>query len=251
MHIETGINDISFVKTFTPTTSHTILGSVKANKGTTKQGEIVFSFYTTSILLPPNSDPDGSGPQVPNTTNEGTSIEFWTYQRTSSNNINYTTTYQKSMVIEKDGKVGIGYDAPGAKLAVNGKVTIGSNAFPEITNEQGTAYKLAVEGGIISQEVTVEMNIGNWPDYVFETTYDLTSLPTLKKYLTLYKRLPNTPSATDIEKNGVELKSITIAQQQNIEEIFLHLIQLNERISQLEKDNHTLTSQLNNLSNEK
>ncbi len=155
------------------------------------------------------------------------------------------------MTIDQFGNVGIGSFDSNYKLDVNGtahftgKVNIGSTSNFSVTNGNGAAYYLAVEGGILSQELTVELSVGNWPDFVFEEDYDLMTLPKLKTYLGTYKHLPNTSSAAKIEQEGLELKSMTIAQQQNIEDIYLHLIQLNERITQLETENKTLKKVLN------
>ncbi len=43
-------------------------------------------------------------------------------------------------------------------------------------------YKLAVNGAIITEEVTVKVS-ENWPDYVFDNEYPLLSLPELEIYI--------------------------------------------------------------------
>jgi TolA-binding protein len=56
--------------------------------------------------------------------------------------------------------------------------------------------------------------------------------------------LPNTPSAEEIQNEGLELGKITTNQQEKIEELFLHLIEMEKRISELEKENQELKSQI-------
>jgi len=241
LHISTGNNDINFFKNI-PSTNN-LIGTLQSSSNLGIQAEVAFRYFKSN---PPigNDELEIMG------SDEGTSIEFWNFRKSSLDNTNFSTTYTKSMEIDHKGNIGIGRESSNYRLDVNGtahfssKVSIGSNIFPMLTNEQGQPYKLAVEGGIVTQEVTVELSIGNWPDYVFETHYNLMSLPTLKKYLTTNKHLPNMPSAKQLEAKGMELKSMTICQQQNIEEIYLHLIQLNERLETLEKENKFLKEKL-------
>ncbi|ATP58018.1 hypothetical protein CPT03_16870 [Pedobacter ginsengisoli] len=100
-------------------------------------------------------------------------------------------------------------------------------------------YKLAVNGKIRTQEIKVEAT--NWPDYVFEEDYKLTTIPELKKFITTYKHLPEIPSAKDIEAEGVNLGEMNKLLVKKIEELTLILIdqheqskKQSERIGQLE-----------------
>lgn len=166
-------------------------------------------------------------------------------------NKTFSGVTQRSLSISPLGNVGINKANPTYKLDVDGEarfssyVNIGSlSQFPTVLNAQGDFYKLAVAGGILTQEVNVKLNNGSWPDYVFSNSYVLPSLPNLEKYLKTYKHLPNTPSALELEEKGLELKSITVKQQQNIEELYLYIIEMNKRLSKLEEENITLKSKL-------
>ncbi len=49
-----------------------------------------------------------------------------------------------------------------------------------MTTSIPSAYKLAVDGKIIAEEVKV-MDSGSWPDYVFQAAYDLMPLPDVER----------------------------------------------------------------------
>lgn len=123
-----------------------------------------------------------------------------------------------------------------------GKVLIGDVAA--MNGNTNGSYLLYVQQGIISEKVKVAA-YGNWPDYVFSPTYKLPELAHLKTYLDSEKHLPNLPSACEIaEEGGIELGEMTRLQQEKIEEIYLYLIQLSEKIAALEAENKALKSPL-------
>jgi len=84
-----------------------------------------------------------------------------------------------------------------------------------------------------------------WADYVFEEDYQLTSLKDVEAHIATNGYLHNTPSAEQVEAEGIEVGEITKNQQEKIEEIFLHLITLEKRIDQLENENAALRKALN------
>jgi len=90
-------------------------------------------------------------------------------------------------------------------------------------------HKLAVAGSILTESVKVKAAT-NWPDYVFENDYDLQSLEKFEQYIITQKHLPGMPSASKIQKDGYELADMDKRLLKNIEELSLHLIQLNKTI---------------------
>lgn len=111
-------------------------------------------------------------------------------------------------------------------LADNGNIGIGTNA-PQA--------KLTVDGNICAKEVRVSLSGSPcWPDYVFANDYDLMKISDLKKYIQANSHLPGIPSAAEVEGYGVELGATTELLLQKIEEMTLYIIQLEERIQQLE-----------------
>ncbi|MEL6970951.1 MAG: hypothetical protein AAFO02_12355, partial [Bacteroidota bacterium] len=122
----------------------------------------------------------------------------------------------------------------------NGQVAIGTEETP-ITLDGGetdiSAYRLFVEGGILTKEVRVREL---WADYVFEADYDLLSLTQVEEFIDENGHLPNTPSAEQVEAQGLDLGAATVNQQEKIEELYLHLITLNKRLEKLEAENAKL-----------
>lgn len=129
----------------------------------------------------------------------------------------------------------------------DGKVVIG-NTLALATSDAtvgGGEYLLFVRGGAKFEEVKVDED---WADYVFDADYELTSLEDVAAHIKANGHLHNTPSATEIAENGgVELGSATVNQQEKIEELFLHLIQMNEDIQKLKSENEDLKEQVKNL----
>ena len=139
-----------------------------------------------------------------------------------------------AMVVHANGRVGIGVAESQLRTAHN--------------NNNGDTYRLFVKGGIKTEEVKVELCNGSWCDYVFKEDYQLTSLEEVENTIQTKGHLHKIESAETIEKEGLELKSMTINQQEKIEEIYLHLIEMNKRIKTLEKENAALKTQLENTS---
>ena len=126
------------------------------------------------------------------------------------------------------GRVGIGVSEPLAKLHVSSTVLIGANAQPAFD------YLLSVDGKIMAEEMRIE-DSGTWPDYVFEDSYNLRSLASLKHAISTNGHLPGIPSAKEIEMDGILVGDMQKRQMEKIEELTLYIIQLHERIEKLEK----------------
>ncbi len=63
---------------------------------------------------------------------------------------------------------------------------------------------LAVKGQIHAQEVKIDLNGSVAPDYVFAQDYKLPSLDKVQQYIDQHHRLPEVPSATEMEVNGIK-----------------------------------------------
>jgi hypothetical protein len=109
--------------------------------------------------------------------------------------------------------------------AAENRLVISDNGTVDISKD------LNVSATVRSKEVKVTMN--GWPDFVFEKSYELTSLPEIEKYIKLNKHLPEIPSAIEIEKNGLNLGDMDKRLLQKIEELTLHLIQKDKEIKEL------------------
>jgi hypothetical protein len=150
-----------------------------------------------------------------------TSLVIWS----NSNSNNY-------LVIQPSwGNTGIGTYTPNAKFHLNGAQLIGNNS-----QRIATGYELSVDGDVIAESF-VTQNSTSWPDYVFEDNYPLIPISDLEKAIKKNKHLPNVPSATDIEKNGINLGPMTSALLEKVEELTLYIIQLEKRLKALEEKN--------------
>lgn len=105
---------------------------------------------------------------------------------------------------------------------------------------ESKGYKLAVNGKIRAQELKIEAS--NWPDYVFDDSYEFRSLPDLKSFLIKNKHLPEVPSAASVQENGINIGDMSSLLLKKIEELTLHLIEKDEQISDLIKRVKSLES---------
>lgn len=144
------------------------------------------------------------------------------------------------ILVDNNGKVGIGNTAPTEKLDVTGNIyTTGKILINQANNSSVTPYALAVNGSAIFTKAVVKLN-ANWPDYVFDGSYSLLPLPELETYIRTHKHLPGIPAATDVEKNGIDLGDNQSTLLKKIEELTLYVIELNKRMDILEVENKRL-----------
>jgi len=100
------------------------------------------------------------------------------------------------------GYVGIGTGAPTHKLTVNGQVK--SKGFITDTT--------------------------NWSDYVFAPDYRLTSLEEVEAHIKEKKHLPGIPSESELVEKGLDLGAMSAAQMAQIEQLMLHVIEMNKKL---------------------
>lgn len=130
---------------------------------------------------------------------------------------NYTNGWRENMRIQNDGKV-----------------IIGNASAPS------SGYLLAVDQGILTEKVRVCANANSWCDYVFEDDYNLKSIYSVEKFINENKHLPNVPSASEVEENGINVAEMDATLLRQIEELWLHVINL-------KKENDALKAELNKL----
>jgi len=98
-----------------------------------------------------------------------------------------------------------------------------------------TGYRLGLKGKMIVTGARVALN-RSWPDYVFDSSYKLPSLTSLKTYINSHKHLPDVPSAQEIKDNGMDIGEMSTILLKKTEELSLYFIQLDERLRKLESD---------------
>ena len=110
------------------------------------------------------------------------------------------------------------------------------NSFGNVgigTTDPGS-FKLAVNGKTWTTEVQVA--VSKPPDYVFEPTYHLSPLDSIKTYIDKNKHLPEVPSAKEMEKNGVNLGEMNMLLLKKIEELTLYVIELKKEVNELKEN---------------
>ncbi|WP_202912429.1 hypothetical protein [Sphingobacterium olei] len=125
----------------------------------------------------------------------------------SGTTTNGWSAWRRVLVENISGNVGIGIDVPQEKLSVNGNIR--------------------------AKEIKVEA--ANWPDYVFTSDYELQSLKEVENYIKKYGHLPHVPKADEVDANGISLGEMNKILLQKIEELTLHLIEKDKRVTYLEE----------------
>jgi len=109
------------------------------------------------------------------------------------------------------------------RLFINGdgNVSIGT------TDAKG--YRFAVNGDAVFTKIKVKLN-NQWPDYVFDKKYTLPSLSNLEQYIADHHHLPNVPSVTEIDTDGIDVSQTQVTLLEKIEELTLYLIEQNKKL---------------------
>lgn len=72
---------------------------------------------------------------------------------------------------------------------------------------------------------------------MFAPEYDLMSLPELEQFVNTNRHLPEVAPAAEMEQDGIDLSEMNALLLKKIEELTLHVIDLNKRIETLENGN--------------
>ncbi len=108
------------------------------------------------------------------------------------------------------------------------KVAQSSITFNGVLNSS-----LAVNGPITAQKLTLSAH--DWPDYVFDSAYHLPSPDSLRRYIKQNNHLPETPSAFEADRKGVDVGDNQKLLLKKVEELTLYMLKQEERIQNLEQ----------------
>lgn len=124
-------------------------------------------------------------------------------------------------------------------LQGNGNVFIGMNTKYDAVVDMTQGYRLAVNGGILCEEVKV-INDVPVSDYVFEPDYPLMSLDSVEAFVNANKHLPEVPSAADFKANGYKVGEMDDLLLRKVEELTLYIIELKKEQTRLKEEVTTL-----------
>jgi len=120
-----------------------------------------------------------------------------------------------------------GASGPEDRPIMAGFVTVNENVYQR--------FALVVEKGVLTEDLAIEKQTG-WADYVFDETYDLSSLEELEAYIKTHKHLPDVVSEDEIEEEGFyQVHDALVGQLKNLEEQVLHNIAQEKKIKAQEE----------------
>lgn len=172
----------------------------------------------------------------------------------------YSNNYGAAPVLSlmQDGTVGIGTAAPSAQLHTTGGVR-----FAGLTNDNSQTRVLvsdssgnlfyralnawALNDGIDGQVTAKNIRVApsaSWPDYVFDRGYPLLSIGELEKYIEKNSHLPGMPSATEVEKKGIDVGDNQAALLKKIEELTLYIIKQDKTLKDQQQQINELRTQI-------
>lgn len=127
---------------------------------------------------------------------------------------------REAMRINSNGRVAIGKVKAESALDVAGTIMA-----QEIQVKAATTAQLNVDGTLHANAIKVAAN-GQTADFVFEAGYDLKDLADVETFIKEHKHLPNIPSASEMEANGMDLAEMNKLLLQKVEELTLYIIDL-------------------------
>lgn len=151
-----------------------------------------------------------------------TSISCQAQQGITSTNSDGSVTLLKNqenttnIFVTANGNMGIGKKNPKDKLEVNGQIHAKS----------------------------VKVDLKEWADYVFKDGYDLIRLREIENYINTYGHLPEIPSTTEVQNNGIDLGQMNVLLLKKIEELTLYLIEKEHQVQGLQHQLDALQSQI-------
>lgn len=178
------------------------------------------------------------------------------YKNTSGSN-SVMLGYQAGYFNQGSGNVFIGFEAGlnetgGSKLYIeNSRNDIpliygdfGANVVGINTKQIPSGYTFSVKGKAIAEEVKVQLQSA-WPDFVFETDYDLMPLKEIETYIKANKHLPEVPNQREVTKaDGIELGTMNALLLKKVEELTLYAIEQNKQLEVYALRENELTARL-------
>ncbi len=139
-------------------------------------------------------------------------------------------------------------DAIRMQINNSGQVSIGT-ARPK--NSPYNGYTLSVYGSIVGTTAYIlDPTLGtNWGDYVFDEDYKLTPLKEIETYVKKNHHLPEVPSKQEVIEKGVNLGEMDMVLLKKVEELTLHMIEMEKKDEKMQKEIEALKKENDTLKN--
>lgn len=183
---------------------------------------------------------------------------------------NNTSGVQNTYINPNGGRVGIGAETnPTGRLQVYNtdvstaalcldqivtgdyssalRINVNNDKTASIQVHDGTetVFKVMGNGFVWAKEIIVQSD--PFPDYVFNSEYELMSINNLEQYIKVHGRLPNMPSAATVDKEGISLGSVQVKLVEKVEELTLYTIEQQKSIDRLMVVIESLSDQNNKM----
>jgi len=112
------------------------------------------------------------------------------------------------------------------------------HAIVVYSNSDNKILQLENDGLLRSRRIKVDTD--SWADYVFKQGYHLKTLTETETFISENGHLPGVPSGEEIQKDGLDIGEMQKIQMEKIEELYLHVIELEKKINSLSQDNQDL-----------
>ena len=110
-----------------------------------------------------------------------------------------------------------------------GKISAKTNVF-----EAQNIWSQSLRAGYVGT-ARLQVRSDWWADKVFDPDYDLLPLTELADFISENRRLPGVPSEADIRRDGINGAEMFATQMGKIEELTLHVIKLNQDLTEQHK----------------
>jgi hypothetical protein len=134
-----------------------------------------------------------------------------------------------------DGTTTVFLNSLGQSYFNGGNVLIGK------TSQTNIGYKLDINGDARANKLVVNTT---GADFVFDSTYSLPTLQQVEAYIQQHHHLPQIASATEMQKNGIDLGDNQTRLLQKTEELTLYIIQQDKIIIEQNAQLQSLESKM-------
>jgi hypothetical protein len=156
----------------------------------------------------------------------------------------YNGSVQKAALRwDNNGNVSIGTFSTygGTRLTIGGAATGNDNMFDVVDQNNNVNFRVKASGYVYARDITVQ--VGIFPDFVFDSTYHLMPIHDLGNYVKIYHHLPGVPTAATVQQNGMSVGEMNVLLLQKVEELTLYMVELQKQIDALQLQQAQQTQQ--------